>query len=299
MIAEDVKIQNILELDPSVFTTDEIRAVHEQIHSSQTFLDLLGSLTYDKLQHLLEHLIEAANVYYRKVLGVESAEKLIKSKLENLLDFKDRVGCSEAIEACLHEGCFRLNPTCAVRKLKEDILVVAQIFESRKNRSSIPHVAIELFFKKMIDDFNCIGVVLSDKSGSPKVFTTDGSPISNVISQGIHRLSDAIEDHEFRFSSRVSPFLVFNQYFPVDRTLIAKIQAFNRNPDLTKYIRKITFSSVGFEITHEKMIFSIIYLGDNILKHFLKRAIDGIERIKIETDPDARLRAAFGKRSSE
>lgn len=295
MIAEEAKTKNILELDPSSFSADEIRLIHENIHDSQSLLEVMNQFTYEKLQHLMNNLMRSAGRYYQDVLKVPQAEKHIKSKLENLLDYKDRVGCSESIESCLHEGCFRMNANCAVRKTKEDILAIAQIFESRRNRSTIPHVAIELFFKKLIEDHNCISVVMSDKSGAPKIFTTDGSAISTVITSGIHRLAEAIRDHEFRFSNPNAPFLIFNQHFPLDDTMASKLQAFEKNPDLKKYIKRLTFSSVGFEIVHEKIILSIIYLGDNMLRQFLMKAILGIERIKVETDPDARLRAAFGR----
>ncbi len=295
MIAEEAKTKNVLELDPSAFSQDEIRIIHENIHDSQSLLEVMSHFTYEKLQHLMDDLMTSASRYYQDVLKVPQAEKHLKGKLENLLDYKDRVGCSEPIEGCLHEGCFRLSANCAVRKTKEDILAIAQIFESRRNRSTIPHVAVELFFKKLIEDHNCIGVILSDKLGSPKIFTTDGSAISTVITSGIHRLAEAIRDHEFRFSGTSEPFLVFNQHFPIDDGLASKLQPFEKNPDLKKYVKRLTFSSIGIEIVHEKIILSIIYLGDNMLRQFLLKAILGIERIRVETDPDARLRAAFGR----
>lgn len=292
---ETGKFQKSFELDSRLFDEDKIHRIKSKFHIYKEYDSFIEELNYDQLKNFLEALIRTAVAYYSEALNISANERDIRNKLENLLDYKERTGCSEAIEACLNEGCYHLNPPCAIRKIKEDILTVAQIFESRKNRSHIPHVAIELFFKKVIERHNCIGLILSDKFGSPKVFTTDGSSISPIISEGIRRLSDAITEHEFRFAQFGEPFLAFNQRFPIDDDIADKLEAVGKNPELTKYIKKITFSSIGFEIAHEKMILSIIYLGDNVLSQFLKKVIDGIERIKIETDPEARIRSGFGK----
>ncbi|MBL7958683.1 hypothetical protein JNL27_00450 [bacterium] len=292
---ETGNFQKSFELDPRLFDDDKINRIKSRFHIYKEYDSFIEELNYDQLRNFLEALIRTAVAYYSEALNISANEKDIRNKFENLLDYKERTGCSESIEACLNEGCFQLDSRCAIRKIKEDILTVAQIFESRKNRSHIPHVAIELFFKKIIEKHNSIGLILSDKFGSPKVFTTDGSAISPIISEGIRRLSDAITEHEFRFAQFGEPFLAFNQRFPLDEELASKLEAVEKNPELTKYIKKVTFSSVGFEIAHEKMILSIIYLGDNVLTKYLKHVIGGIERIKIETDPEARIRSGFGK----
>ncbi|MBL7994256.1 hypothetical protein JNM05_02695 [bacterium] len=292
---ETGNFQKSFELDSRLFEDDKINRIKSRFHIYKEYDSFIEELNYDQLKNFLEALIRTAVAYYSEALNISANEKDIRNKFENLLDFKERTGCSESIEACLNEGCYHLDPQCAITKIKEDILTVAQIFESRKNRSHIPHVAIELFFKKIIEKHNSIGLILSDKFGSPKVFTTDGSAISPIISEGIRRLSDAITEHEFRFAQFGEPFLAFNQRFPLDEELASKLEAVEKNPELTKYIKKVTFSSIGFEIAHEKMILSIIYLGDNVMTKYLKNVIDGIERIKIETDPEARIRSGFGK----
>lgn len=292
---ETGKFQKSFELDSRLFDDDKIQKIKSRFHIYKEYDSFIEELNYDQLRNFLEALIRTAIAYYSEALNISANEKDIRNKFENLLDYKERTGCSESIEACLNEGCYHLNPSCAIRKIKEDILTVAQIFESRKNRSHIPHVAIELFFKRITDKHNCIALILSDKTGSPKVFTTDGSSISPIISEGIRRLSDAITEHEFRFAQFGEPFLAFNQRFPIDDDLTTKLHAVTKNPELTRYIKKVTFSSIGFEIAHEKMILSVIYIGDNILNQYLKHMINGIERIKIETDPEARIRSGFGK----
>jgi hypothetical protein len=293
--SSSVKLQNTLDLDSKLFDDEKIIQIKSKFQVYKEYDSFIEELNYNQLENFLEALIRTAVVFYSEALNISASEKDIRNKLENLLDYKARTGCPEPIEACIHEGCYHLNPACATRKIKEDIGSIAQIFESRKNRSHIPHIAIELFFKRVIDKHNCIGLILSDKFGSPKVFTTDGSGISAIISEGIRRLSDAISEHEFRFAQFGQPYLAFNQRFPIDEDLAVKLQAVQKNPHLTKYIKKITFSSIGLEIAHEKMILSVIYLGDNMLNQFLKKMIDGIERIKIETDPEARIRSGFGK----
>ncbi len=289
------RLQSSFELDSRLFDDDKLEQIKSKFQIYKEYDSFIEELNYDQLRNFLEALIRTAVVFYSEALNISANEKDIRGKLENLLDYKTRTGCAEPIDACLNEGCYHINPECAVRKIKEDILAIAQIFESRKNRSHIPHIAIELFFKRLIEKQNCIGLILSDKFGAPKVFTTDGSGISAIISEGIRRLSDAITEHEFRFPQFGEPYLAFNQRFPIDEELANKLQAVQKNPHLTKYIKKITFSSIGFEIAHEKMILSVIYLGDNMLGQFLKKMIDGIERIKIETDPEARIRSGFGK----
>jgi hypothetical protein len=285
------------DLDPKLFSAEQIHSVNQSIRTAQDFVQLLNDFNYGQLTNLQEALIEASLVYYRDTLEIPTNVKALRSQYENLLDYKERTGCSEPIEACLNDGCFQLRPDCAVRKIKEDISVLAKIFELRKHRSSIPHVAIELFFKKIIDNYNSIGLILSDKSGAPKVFTTDGSGISSIITEGTRRLTDAVAEQEFRFSKPLKPYLVYNQRFPLDEAVMRKLHVSERNPELTKYIKSITFSSVGFEIAHEKMILSVIYFGDNLLHQFLKKAMDGIARIKLETDPEARIRSEFGKQT--
>ncbi len=293
-----VSVPHRFNLDSNLFSLEEIQAVHECIRTAEDFVQLLGTFSYAQLMNLHDALIETSLIYYRDTLEIPTNEKALRGQFENLLDYKERTGCSEPIEACLHDGCHLLRPDCALLKIKEDVLVLAKVFELRKHRSSIPHVAIELFFKKIIDNYNCIGLILSDKSGAPRVFTTDGSGISPIITQGTRRLADAVTEQEFRFSNPPKPYLVFNQKFLLDDAVTRKLHVAERNPDLTKYIKEITFSSVGFEIAHEKMILSVIHIGDNQLHEFLKKTIDGIERIKIETDPDARLRSEFGKQSA-
>jgi hypothetical protein len=78
--------------------------------------------------------------------------------------------------------------------------------------------------------------------------------------------------------------------------MIGKLASIENNPDLIKYIKQITFSSAGFDVAHEKTVLTIIYIGDNTIKQYLQRLVDGITRIKIETDPDARIRHTFGRR---
>lgn len=294
-LGESVKFQKSFELDSRLFDEEKIDRIKKKFHIYKEYDTFIEELSYDQLKNFLEALIRTAVEFYSEALNISANEKDIRAKFENLLDYKARTGCSEPIEACINEGCHHINPECAIRKIKEDILTVAQIFESRKNRSHIPHIAIELFFKRLIEKHNCIGLILCDKYGAPKVFTTDGSSISMIISEGIRRLSDAITEHEFRFPQFGEPYLAFNQRFQIDEDIAAKLQAVEKNPQLTKYIKKITFSSIGFEIAHEKMILSVIYLGDNVLNQFLQKMIDGIERIKIETDPEARIRSSFGK----
>jgi len=284
-----------LELDNAYFQPYEVKMLEEHLHDSREFVAVLDNFKYPQLVLLLNSLIAGAMAFYRDRLGIETEEKFFRSKFENLLDYKARVGCQEHIESCLNEGCQFLNLRCAVRKIKEDIASVAKIFELRKNRSQIPHVAIELFFKRIIEDYNCIGIVLSDKSGAPKIFTTDGSGLSGVIAQGVRRLADAIETGEFKFSLAGEPYLVFNQRFPLTEELTRKVQATHHHPYMSKFIQKLTFCSCGFEFAHEKMVLSIIYIGDNMLTQFLKKTIRGIERIKVETDPEARLRQGFGQ----
>ncbi|MBX7152420.1 hypothetical protein K1X84_12315 [bacterium] len=282
-------------LDPALFKPHEIKAILDHIHVPKEFPILLETFHFEQLDGLLASLIAAGVKFCRERLNMKADEKTIRNRLENLMDYKERVGCSEPIEACINDGCHNINLKCATRKTREDILRIIDIFESRRHRSEVPHVAIELFFKKLIQDYNCIGLVLSDKNGSPKIFTTDGSGISTVITDGAHRLSEAIEEGEFRFSKPGEPYLLFNQRFFITQTLSEKLVALENNQPLSKYIKKITFSSVGFDFAHEKMILSIIYIGDNIIRTYLQKAIAGIQRIKLETDPEARLRYGFGR----
>ncbi len=290
-----IRIADILKLDPALIPEKKISFICDHLHSPD-FHSLLETFNYPQLTHLLDGLISAAIDYYRIRFGMAADERTIRSQCENLLDYKERTGCSEPIDDCLNEGCYHVNPKCAIRKAKEDIVVITKVFESRSNRSHIPHIAIELFFKKLIQDYNCIGLILSDKFGTPKVFITDGSRISSVITTAMRRLADAIAEYEFRFSVPTEPYLIFNQRFPIDATLISKLASIEKNPDLIKYIKQITFSSVGFDVAHEKTVLSIIYIGDNTIRQYLQRLVDGITRIKIETDPDARIRQTFGRR---
>lgn len=290
-----IRIADILKLNPKVIPEKKIHYIHDHLHSPD-FQSVLDTFTYPQLTHLLDGLVAAAIEYYRLRFNMAADERTIKSQCENLLDFKERTGCSEPIDECLNEGCYQINPKCAIRKTKEDILVIAKVFESRANRSHIPHIAIELFFKKLINDYNCIGLILSDKFGTPKVFTTDGSRISSIITTAMRRLADAIADFEFRFSVPSEPYLIFNQRFPIDATLVPKLAAIEKNPELIRYLKVITFSSVGFDVAHEKTVLTIIYIGDNMIRQYLQRLVDGITRIKIETDPDARIRQSFGRR---
>ncbi len=290
-----IRVADILKFDSGIIPDKKTGLILDNIHSPD-FIQVLDTFTYPQLTHILDAMIQAAILYYQKRFRIEANEKTIKSGFENLLDYKERTGCAEPIDACLTEGCYQINPKCAIRKIKEDIICVTKIFELRANRSHIPHIAIELFFKKVINDFNCIGLILSDKYGAPKVFITDGSRISSVITAGVRRLTDAVADYEFRFSTAGEPYLVYNQRFPIDDTLAHKLHAFEKNKDLIKYIKHITFSSIGFEVAHEKTILSVIYIGDNLLGTYLQRLIDGITRIKIETDPDARIRETFGRK---
>jgi hypothetical protein len=290
-----IRLSDILKLDKSVIPEKKINLIFENVHTTD-FFQILDTFTYSQLTYILDEMIHAAILYYQQRFNMTADVKTIKSRFENLLDYKERTGCSEPIDSCLTEGCHNINIKCAARKIKEDILCVTKIFESRANRSHIPHIAIELFFKKVITDFNCIGLILSDKYGSPKVFITDGSRISSVITGGIRRLSDAIADYEFQFSKPDEPYLVFNQKFPIDETLAHKLLAFEKNKDFPRFIKQIMFSSLGFDVAHEKTILTIIYIGDNMLVSYLQRLIDGITRIKIETDPDAKLRETFGRK---
>lgn len=291
----NIRVSDILKLDEKIIPEKKISYILDHLHSPD-FPSLLETLTYPQLMHLMDGLIAAAIEYYRLRFNMTADEHTIRSRCENLLDYKERTGCKEPIDECLTEGCYHINPKCAIRKSKEDILAIVKVFESRANRSHIPHIAIELFFKKVIQDSNCIGLILSDKFGTPKVFTTDGSRISSVITTAMRRLSDAIADYEFRFTAPNEPYMIFNQRFPIDANLIPKLSAFEKNPELMKYIRTITFSSVGFEVAHEKTVLTLIYIGDNTIRQYLQRLIDGITRIKIETDPDARIRQSFGRR---
>lgn len=288
--------QRILALDPQVFNSEEIQVIHLSLLQPDAFRELLDRFNYHQLNNLLDALIKDGVLYYQEKHGVTTTERTIRTRCENLLDYKERIGCVEPVESCLHEGCIHLKPACAVRKVKEDVLNVARLFEARKNRSTVPHVAIELFFKKLIEDYNCVGLILADKWGTPKVFTTDGSGVLSVISEGSRRLTDAITDREFRFTKTGDPYQVFNQKFHIDAKLAERLHAVEKNPDLTKFIKRITFSSIGIEIAHERIILSVLYMGDNLLHQFLGKTISSIERIKLETEPELRIRAGFGRK---
>ncbi|MCB0833720.1 MAG: hypothetical protein KDC45_09675 [Bacteroidetes bacterium] len=286
------KPERVLDLDAHLFSETEIDEIQSRFQAYRDFNSYIERFNYEQLVNILDNLVVASVVHYR-LIGLATSEKDIRNRLENLLDFKGRTGCPESIESCLHEGCFSLRPSCAMRKVKEDIFLVTEIFESRKNRSHIPHVAIELFFKQIIENHNCIGIILSDKTGAPKVFTTDGSSISSVISEGTRRLADAVAEQEFRFSDREETYIVFNQRFAINKELADRLVAFEKNPELARYIKFLVFASIGLELAHERMILSILYMGDNLLRSFLRRIVMGVERIKIETDPEARLRSGF------
>ncbi len=279
-------------LNMDLFSVEELAAIHRKVHTHPEFAALLNSFSYPQLSNVLQNLISDAVVIHRRH-GLD--EKAVRNRCENLLDYKERTGCVESIESCMHDGCHTLKISCATRKTKEDILNVLQLFESRKNRSQVAHVALELFFKKVIEASNVIGIVLGDKIGTPKVFTTDGSGLMPIISEGSRRIGDALTEHEFRFSAGES-LQVFNQYFPLDSQMAHRLLVIEKNPGLAKYIHRLTFASVGVEIAHERQILSLIYVGDNHLPRILPRVLEGVLRINIETDPEMRLRSGFGKK---
>ena len=282
-----------VELDSILFETELTESVNKSVLHPSTLDDTLAPLTYKQLDHLREQLIQAAAAYLHDVRKIDTNEKKLSRELEDLLEFKVRTDCEVDIEICAQGGCSAVNQKCAIRKAQEDIVHIAKLLDKRKRRSSEPHIALELFFNKLIHDFNCIGVILADKLGAPKIFATDGSGISRTITVGTHRLQDAILDHEFRFSKHGGPYMAFHQRFSIEEMENIKIKVFHKNPDLRRYLKNITYTSVGFDVAYERIILSIIHLGDNQLEDILPRALLGIRRIRVETDPEAKFRVEY------
>ncbi|HMV27715.1 MAG TPA: hypothetical protein PKA26_12620, partial [bacterium] len=97
--------QRILALDPQVFNSEEIQVIHLSLLQPDAFRELLDRFNYHQLNNLLDALIKDGILYYQEKHGVTTTERTVRTRCENLLDYKERIGCVEPVESCLHEGC--------------------------------------------------------------------------------------------------------------------------------------------------------------------------------------------------
>lgn len=251
--------------------------------------ELLDESPVEDWIHIREQIIELAIDYYGSRLNLGVERSYFQRKMESLEVYKERVGCTHPVTLCQLDKCGELDPTCQANRIRSQIERLIQLFEVRRNRSQVMHLAIELLFTRVLKDSRCISVILMDKSCKPRVFVNDGSKVSNVAVESARKLAKAVKAGDFVFS-KDGEMIVHHQRFPIDDELVEDLRPFRDFPEIQGYFNFLRIKSVGFEVGFEKMILSILYVGELSVNEYFISAIQGIRRIMIETDPETRLR---------